>query len=274
MGSSVNELLKLHKSHGVRNIIKKIPGSIYVFERLSSWVFALRLVSYVLYSKTILLLDPPFKSRKTRPSAVLVAITVSTNYSDLLEVCLEANANSIDKWIVITQESDIRTKQVLRKFPEVQVLFWDPNLNGADFDKGSAVRLGQKLAYRMYPNSWYLLLDSDLVLEDTSMPLVDSLNALSPKTLYGIQRQDYSSFKDFKSKKNSKSYIGSREFHGYFQLYSTPYLYQRSKDASLCDLKFRALFRDRALLASPVGHHLGQESHWRGRPLEPKDFVF
>ncbi len=218
-------------------------------------------------------MNPPYRYRKATPKASLVAITVSTNYSDLLEICLESNYHWFDKWIVITQESDARTRDVLSKYPEVTVLFWDPRKAGAVFDKGSGVQIGQRYAYEMFPNSWYLLIDSDIVLEGDRLRFVNSLNQRSPQGLFGIHRWDYESIEDLKAKTNSKKYIDSQEFHGYFQLYATPYLYTRSKDAGVCDLKFRALFRDRSLLASPQASHMGQESHWRGRPSSPDDFI-
>jgi hypothetical protein len=269
---SKGQKAELKLSQDVRNKIKKIPGTTFVFDVSWKSFLALRILAGVLFSKIRLWMNPPFRYRRVAPKASLVAITVSTNYSDLLEICLESNYNWFDKWIVITQESDARTRDVLAKHPEVRVLFWDPRKAGAVFDKGSGVQIGQRYAYEMFPNSWYLLIDSDIVLEGLPFNFVDSLNQNSPQGLYGIERWDYKSIDDLKSKTNSKKYIDSEKFHGYFQLYSTPYLYTRSKDAGLCDLKFKALFRKREILMSPRASHLGQESHWRGRPAAPDDF--
>jgi len=264
---------ELNRSQRVRNLVKNIPGAKFVFEILWNLLLTLRVWAGVLVGKITLFMDPPFSYRDVRPKASLVAITVSTNYADLLKICLEANYKWFDKWIVVTNKSDTRTREVLATYPDVTVLFWDPKKAGAVFDKGSGVRIGQKFAYEMYPNSWYLLIDSDIVLEGDPKTFVKELDNCSPKGLYGIERWDYASIKDLKSKTNKERYSGSEDFHGYFQLYATPHLYMRSKDASVCDLKFRALFRKRTLLPSPLASHLGQESHWRGRPSGSGDFI-
>ncbi len=262
----------MKRNQRLRNIIRKIPGTIIVFDISWKSIFTLKLFFGVLSSKLSLLIDRPFLYKNVRPKTSLVAITVSTNYSDLLKISLEANKNWFDDWIVVTQEEDTKTREVLAKYPEVRVLFWDPRKSGAVFDKGSGVRIGQRYAYEKHPNSWYLLIDSDIVLEGDPITFANALNHLSPQGLFGIQRWDYESLDDLKSKTNSKRYIDSENFQGYFQLYSTPYLYTRSKDAGVCDLEFRALFHERVMLKSPRGSHLGKESHWRGRPSTPDDF--
>ena len=273
MRGSNSQKAGLKTRQEVRKIIKNIPGTTFVFDVSWKFFLSLRILVGLLISKIRLWMNPPFRHRRVTPEPSLVAITVSTNYSDLLDICLEANSSWFDKWIVITQESDTRTRDVLAKHPEVKVLFWDPTKDGAVFDKGSGVQIGQRYAYQMFPNSWYLLIDSDIVLEGIPSTFVNSLNQRSPQGLYGIERWDYKSLDDLKLKTNSKKYTDSEKFNGYFQLYSTPYLYTRSKDAGVCDLKFRALFRERELLASPKGSHMGQESHWRGRPAAADDFI-
>lgn len=273
MFGSNSQRIKFKRSQEARKIVKKIPGTTFVFDVSWKSYLALRIFAGVLFSKLRLCMNRPFRYRDVRPKASLVAITVSTNYSDLLEICLDSNYKWFNKWIVITQESDTRTQEALAKYPDVTVLFWDPRKAGAVFDKGSGVQVGQRYAYEMYPNSWYLLIDSDIVLEGNPLTLVNSLNQCSPRGLFGVHRWDFKSIDDLHGKTNGKKYIDSDKFHGYFQLYATPYLYTRSKDAGVCDLKFRALFRERVMLKSPQGSHLGQESHWRGRPSTPDDFI-
>ena len=273
MRASNSDGSEFRRSQILRDIVRKIPGTVFVFDISWKSLFKLRLLVGVLYGKISLRLNQPFLFRNIRPKASLVAITVSTNYYDLLKICLQANYNWFDKWIVITQESDTRTREVLEQYPEVTVLFWDPRKAGAVFDKGSAVRIGQRHAYQMYPNSWYLVIDSDIVLEGDPLEFLNGINHYSPECLFGIQRWDYKSIDDLKSKTNGEKYIHSESFHGYFQLYAIPHLYTRSKDAGVCDLKFRELFRKRVTLTSPLGRHLGQESHWSGRISAPDDFT-
>ena len=43
------------------------------------------------------------------------AITVSKNYHDELELSLNHNAKHFDKWFIITQMDDDRTKEIIKK---------------------------------------------------------------------------------------------------------------------------------------------------------------
>jgi hypothetical protein len=173
----------------------------------------------------------------------------------------------------VTDEADEKSLEVLAAHPDVVVLFWDPTKNGATFDKGSAVRMGQEYAYDYYPNSWYVVIDSDIVLDGNPGTLRELLPSLSARTLYGIERLDYASMSDLKEKTNGYPYKKQTPGLGYFQLYSIPHLYTRSKDASLCDERFLGLFRDSSFLQTITCSHLGQESHWRGRPEGSQDFI-
>jgi len=260
----------LRLKFNVKKIIKSVPGANQVFEVLQHFfVVGIR----VPWHRLKHLVRPSFRPQKNRPNDFLVAVTVSTNYSDLLKICLGANKDCFDKWIVVTAENDTKTLEVLAAFPQVAVMFWDPKRNGAVFDKGSGVRLGQKYAYKHFPNSWYVVIDSDIVLEGKPGALQELLPTLSPKSLYGIERWDYASMFDLKRKVNGLRYQGSEKLLGYFQLYAIPYFYSRSRDASLCDLRFLALFRKKVVLESISGSHLGQESHWQGRREGSEDFI-
>ena len=216
---------------------------------------------------------PPFSSWRASPGDFLVAVTVSTNYSDLLKICLAANKAWFGKWIVVTDKSDTKTLAVLSAHPDVVVLFWDPKRNRAVFDKGSGLRLGQKYAYKHFPKSWYVVIDSDIVLEGEPRDLKKLLSELSTRSLHGIERWDYASMDDLRKKANGYKYRVREQLLGYFQLYAIPYLYYRSKDASLCDQRFRALFKKKRVLENISCSHLGQESHWGGRPQGSRDFI-
>jgi hypothetical protein len=221
----------------------------------------------------LLRVKPLFRFKGIVPKNYLVAITVSTNYADLLKICLDENQGWFDHWIFITQESDKESRELLRNIPNSTVLFWNPKRGGASFDKGAAVRLGQKHAYRNFPNSWYVVIDSDIVLEGNSRSFQQQLLELSPGALHGIERQDYASLSDLRAKVNTMKYQGWGPVLGYFQLYATPHLYRSSKDASRCDLQFNRLFRENYILRGTSCAHLGQKSHWKGRNSHSGDFL-
>ncbi len=254
----------------VKHFVKRIPGATHTYEFFRHFYYV---VALALWSRFFHLVKPRFKSKGKAPRNLLIAVTVSTNYSDLLKICLRANRGWFDKWIVVTAEADVKTREVLAAHPEVTVLLWDPNHRGAAFDKGSGVRLGQEHAYQHYPNSWYLVIDSDIVLEGNPGTLRELLPNLPARSIYGIQRWDYASMRDLRKKINESRYGEEVPGLGYFQLYSIPYFYNRSKDASVCDEQFLAIFRKSQFLPTISCSHLGQESHWRGRQEGSRDFI-
>jgi hypothetical protein len=94
----------------------------------------------------------------------MAAITVSTNYSDILPYTLEANRKFLKNWIFVTDVNDTKTIEILKKEPTVTILYWDFQNGGRSFDKGGAVRHAQKYLYSNFPNDWYLIIDSDICL--------------------------------------------------------------------------------------------------------------
>ncbi len=254
----------------LKHFVKRIPGATHTYEIfLHFYHVGVRTAYY----RFLHLVRPRFKSKGTGPGTQVIAVTVSTNYSDLLKICVSANRGWFDKWIVVTSEADTKSREVLSAYPEVIVLFWNPTKYGARFDKGSGVRLGQEYAYAHYPNSWYVLLDSDIVLEGEPQSLRGMLQNLSPRFLYGISRWDYASMSDLRAKINGSPYGELETGLGFFQLYAVPFLYTRSKDASLSDMQFRALFQKKILLKTPYCSHMGQVSHWGGRHEGSRDFM-
>lgn len=257
----------------LREMVKRIPGAIQSYELLAQFWLRIKLWKRAPAEWLRHLVFPIFRLSGRQPKNFLVAVTVSTNYSDLLRICIDSNKSLFGKWIVVTDSSDSRTRQLLAAHPEIVVLFWDPKKNGAIFDKGSAVRLGQEHAYLHYPNSWYLIIDSDIVLAAPVGAFRNLLPQLKPTTLYGAERWDLASLDELLEKRKSVLYGAPKPLHGYFQLYAVPYLYSRSRDASLCDVQFSSLFPKTRILETVSCWHLGQESHWLGREEDSQDFI-
>ena len=203
----------------------------------------------------------------------IVAMTVSTNYTDLLELVIEANEGLFDHWIVVTQESDMATRALLERQEQVSVIFWDPKAKGRLFDKGSALLAAQTLAYRKFPNCWYLVLDSDVALPTEFSSFRDRLPELDSRKIYGAERTDYGSYSDFLSKRNGVAYGASNGVYGYFQLYALPLKSKWSYDASRVDIDFRDLFFWWEVLQDFSVSHFGVNTeNWQGRKTV-NDFV-
>lgn len=101
-------------------------------------------------------------SRGTRN--LIIGITVSTNYADILSEVLDNNLSKLDHWFIVTMRDDLATRQLLKDQQKVTVLYWNPFLEGHPFNKGSGIRLAQQAAYEAFKNCWYLVLDSDVSL--------------------------------------------------------------------------------------------------------------
>lgn len=196
----------------------------------------------------------------------LIALTVSTNYSDLLSLTVKENAGQFDHWVVVTQENDHATRNVLAGQPDTTVLFWDPFVDGRAFDKGSALRLAQQWAYERYPNCWYLIIDSDIALPRNFSEVRAGLSNLPRWRVFGAMRTDYHRYSDFLAQQGGVPYTTSDEIVGYFQLYSLPLKTEQSYDASWLDIDFRDLFFRAELLDNFSLSHFGVKTkNWQGR---------
>jgi hypothetical protein len=206
----------------------------------------------------------------------IIAITVSTNYSDLLEFILPQNYKFFYKWYIITSENDQKTIDVINKFQKenIEIIFYDfyksfSYKSLSIFNKGGAINYVQKLVYNISENidKLILILDSDIFLPDNFINIIDKINFVD-NTLYGPQnRYDYYSYNNFESNLiDSKYSVGG--FEGYFQLYkfNSRYLYNNSKDCSICDITFRNKFKNKITISDLIVKHLGKGGvNWKGR---------
>ena len=103
----------------------------------------------------------------------IIGITISTKYEDILKIILLQNAKFLKKWIIITDEKDIKTIDVIKesKCNNIEILYYNFYSNEKRkfiFNKGGAVRFGQKYLYNnpKYNNYLILILDSDIYLPE------------------------------------------------------------------------------------------------------------
>lgn len=207
----------------------------------------------------------------------IFCITVSTNYSDLLDLIIPKNYTFFDKWYILTDKNDNATIDVINKYNNhnIEILFYDFCTNSVCFDKGGAIRSCQeKLTSDNYCGK-VLLLDSDIVLPTNFLEIMSSISVAND-TIYGLNtRVDFYSYKAFMENNVDKNYELSYPCCGFFQLYfhsDNKYLYNHSYNCSECDLVFRDKFPNRILI-SATAKHLGKEYiNWNGR-INKNDFL-
>jgi hypothetical protein len=226
----------------------------------------------------------------------MIAITVSTNYEDLLDIILPQNARFFDKWYIITREDDAKTLAVIRKHnkPNVEVVFYNffrdipkPPIHvfghrrrrlrtiKSKFDKGGAIRYCQEILTGQGYNGNVLILDSDIYLPDNFSDIISRVSIKSD-ILYGTnQRNDFYSYDNFITNKIDYAYAYSKQCHGYFQLYkhAPTLLYKNSMNCSTCDIEFHTLFSSLTYIMDLDVAHLGKaEVNWDMR-LTHGDFT-
>jgi hypothetical protein len=123
---------------------------------------------------------PPSKNT----SLSLVCLCVSYKYLDTLQFMLPVNYLHFDCIYLITQEDDVETIEFCKQFSNVKVLFYDFKNNNKSFDKYGALNYGQNEMYREYPESWYLIMDADIILPNNIIDILLHGN-LKADCLYG-----------------------------------------------------------------------------------------
>jgi hypothetical protein len=215
----------------------------------------------------------------------IIAITVSTNYSDILPYTLANNAKYFDHWYIITQANDHLTRQCVADTgsPKITLLDWDFQSQAPDpvrpgeftvryFDKGGAIRHAQQLAYQQWPDHWYLVMDTDILIRSERDLITDHL---CREHIYGPgARLDYASYSAYQQGQIHRNYFnGDPRIIGFFQLYHSQRFYQPSVDSNWCDVEFTKQWPEhqQEILAITVDHlgYWGEdvECTHRGRRL-------
>jgi hypothetical protein len=234
----------------------------------------------------------------------LQALTVSVNYSDFLVHVIEENKKLFDKWVIVTDLEDYKTKKLCDEHGLTCVqtnAFYERGI----FNKFAGINEGLK---EIDADAYVLFLDSDIILPWWTRRVIEELH-IDPSNIYGIDRLDIrggEKFKKFKEGKgllhnnwlltNANLPIGSRLIHlygvegengkfggwnplGFFQLCHRSAFDQypeNSLGADHCDLVFSKLFprEKRVFIPEIYGLHLLTESeskgvNWYGRRSKP-----
>lgn len=112
------------------------------------------------------------------------AITVCVEYDDFLKVAAPFNLPLLDRWIVVTRESDLRTRHVCRRFGIECILTEDGHKKAGEFCKGRMIERGLQ---HLSADAWRLQLDGDVVLPShfrRSLEIAD----LQEDCIYGADR--------------------------------------------------------------------------------------
>ncbi len=233
------------------------------------------------------------------------AVTVCVGYADFLAETARLNAGLLDRWIIVTSESDEATREVCRRHSLQTFLSEDHHREGGGFAKGRLIERGLQ---QLSADAWRLHLDADIVLPHRFRQLLEAAH-LDPRAIYGCDRIMVRSWEqwqklqqsgwlahDFHCRVSPPSgfEIGSRWAHpdggyvpiGFFQLWHSsqdqyrgvrirPYP-SRHNDACRTDVQHALQWdrRQRQLVPELLVVHLESEparlgANWAGRTTRP-----
>jgi hypothetical protein len=198
----------------------------------------------------------------------LIGICVSYNYMDTLKYILPINHKHFEKIYIVTQKDDHKTIEFCNKFDNVEIVYFDFKEGGRKFNKGGGLKKAQKIAYREYPDHWYLMFDSDIVLPDNFKDILNRTN-LNPDELYGCPRYIIKDINDIKNINNLDLF--KEPFNaicvGFIQLYKRHKYYNDGYTAGRVDDQFKSLFNKNSL--NLYVYHLGVPfKNWRGKIID------
>lgn len=210
------------------------------------------------------------------PRRKIQALTVSVNYADYLE-SIAPNRKHFERWLVVTDESDIQTQEVCRRF-DMDILFSKRLYeNGAAFNKAAALNEGLSV---LDQDAWVAVMDSDILLPHDFRGRLDA-QPLDPHCLYGLAgRRVCPTLAEFAALAEREPWADNLIYTtfviGYFNLFHLSQQHNRypedtSDDASTYDLIFSDLYPAARRRYLPfVCLHAGDTTqNWRGRTTDP-----
>ena len=222
--------------------------------------------------------DLKLKSSETAPSnntgsntsnqtKDIIPIVMCVNMTDYLKISIAYNRKFFNKFFVITSPSDIFTKQLCKKY-DADVIEYNNFFTNAKFNKSGGMAYAQEIVHKQFPESWILLLDTDIVLTPECINIIDGcfiFKKLDKTLMYSVKRFNVLNQKELDEECKEREY--ALPGAGYFQLYydKTKMYPSFSNTAGECDMTFAFLFSKRVLIPTHV-YHLGEDGmHWNGR---------
>lgn len=126
----------------------------------------------------------------------LEAVTVCVNYADLLQETAKWNAGLLDRWVIVTEPSDEKTRWVCNRFNLECILSEDGRRHtrdGKGFNKGRLIERGLQ---QTSDEGWRMHIDCDIALPHRFRHLLE-LADLQTDTLYGCDRAMIHSYEDW-----------------------------------------------------------------------------
>ena len=198
----------------------------------------------------------------------ITAVTTSVGYADYQRHTLPSLCRFADRVIVVTEPGD-EAIDIAAECGAEAIVTTVGIERGALFNKSGMVRLGQ-LAASNGPDDWTLLIDADTFV-DPSQRYACNFHLRDAQSLYTCVRHTALTEADWQAGRwTSDSTVGL----GYFQLYNphgagNPLYAEWSRDASSCDMAFKALFGVPVVLPFSVVHLGPAGLNWCGR-LSPR----
>lgn len=220
----------------------------------------------------------------------LIGICISYKYMDTLKFALPINYNHFDKLYLVTQKDDVETIEYCKKFNNVEVLLFNFKTEVSNFDKGGAIKMVQQIVYEKYPNHWYLILDSDIILPNNFIDILIKED-LNEECIYGAIRNNivktskigfFLNNKFNFDKHNNLETLDGLLLIGSFQLYKKKHFYIETDDNFYVlkynnpifkgadhDILFTENYKCKCCLNNIIYLHLGigdqEKSNWLGK---------
>lgn len=131
----------------------------------------------------------------------LTAVTVSVNYSDFLIHTIEANKKLLDRWIIVTDFKDHKTKKLCEEY-DLECLQTNIFYEKGIFNKYAGINK----ALEWIEDGWVLFLDSDIVLMNEITRVLDQLH-LNEQCIYGVDRLNVDGYDNWTRFKNSSGLL-------------------------------------------------------------------
>jgi len=199
----------------------------------------------------------------------IIPLVTCVNMSSYLTVSLNHNRNFFKDYYVLTSSTDSKTIELCKQ-NNVNVIEYNQfYIRGAKFNKSGAIKFAQQKLHKLYPSSWILLLDVDVIITDECIDKINKTE-LNKSYLYGVQRYDVWNSEELHNKNLTRLYSNVNPC-GYFQLYYNKNMYypEFSKNASWCDILFIRKFKSACKLKNSYIFHIGKEgSHWDGKTVD------
>ncbi len=237
------------------------------------------------------------------------AVTVCVGYHDFLREVIPYNLPHLDRWLIVTSDGDLETKEVCRHHNLEFLATEDFYRAGRKFDKARGIDRGLQL---LAHDDWVLHLDADIALPPHARHTLAAAD-LDPRNIYGCDRvmvRGWDRWQRLKASGFLERYSRSHHFnvcfpggfdvgarwadphHGYvpigfFQLFhrdATMYRGTRTRryschghsDAARTDVQFGLQWDrgHRAVVPELVALHLESEganvgANWSGRTTRP-----